>query len=110
MLAITLQYHYDCQPEDLGETVKVQHYVDNLMKAGQNVRSLEKLKKEATQILADANVSVWERESNLIALESDNVPNREKILGTQLVQERKKAGNSGAEVSWRNSTDEEDHT
>lgn len=35
LLAATLQHHYDCQPDELGETVKVLRentYVDNLMK------------------------------------------------------------------------------
>lgn len=40
MLAATLQHHCDCQPEELGVTVKVLReniYVDNLMKTGHEV-------------------------------------------------------------------------
>ena len=84
MLAATLQHRYDCQPEELGETVKVlkeNTYVDNLMKTGHNVETLEKFKEEATQILGDARFPVHKWESNVIPLESEDMPNPGKILG-----------------------------
>ena len=84
MLAATLQHHYDCQPEDLHETVQVLRgntYVDNLMKTANDVGSLGKFKEEATQILANAKFPVHKWESNFIELESENMPNPGKILG-----------------------------
>ena len=78
MLAATLQLHYDCQPEELSETVKVLRentYVDNLMKPRHEVKDLEKFKEEATQILGNAQFPVQKWESNVTALESDNMPN-----------------------------------
>lgn len=56
-------------------------YVDNLMRTGHNVRSLEKFKEEANQILGDATFSVHKWESNVIALENDNMPNPGNLLG-----------------------------
>ena len=84
MLAVTLQHHYDCQPEDHHETVQVLReniYVDNLMKTAHDVGSLGKFKEEATQILANAIFPVHKWESNLLELESENMPNPGKILG-----------------------------
>lgn len=84
MLAATLQHHYDCQPEELGETVKVlkeNTYVHNLMKTGHDIESLQKFKEEAPEILGDAKFQVHKWEANVIALESENMPNPGKILG-----------------------------
>ena len=84
MLAATLQHHYDCQPKELGETVKVLRentYVDNLMKTVHEVEGLKKFKEEATQILGNAKFPVHKWELNVTDLESENMPNPGKILG-----------------------------
>ena len=84
MLTATLQHYYDCQPEDLHETVQVLRgntYVDNLMKTANDVGSLGNFKEEASQILANAKFPVHKWESNFIELESENMPNPGKILG-----------------------------
>ena len=84
MLAATLQHHYDCQPEELSKTVtelREKTYVDNLMKTGHEVKGLKKFKEEATQILENAQFPVHKWESNVTALESENMPNPGKILG-----------------------------
>ena len=84
MLAATLQHHYDCQLEDLHETVQVlkrNTYVDQLMKTAHDVESLGKFKEEATQILANTKFPVHKWESNFLKLETENMPNPEKILG-----------------------------
>lgn len=84
MLAATLQHHYDCQPKELKETIKVlkeNTYVDNLVKMAHDVGSLEKFKKEATEILENAKFPVHKWESNVNALESENMQNPGKILG-----------------------------
>ena len=83
MLAATLQLHYDCQPEELSKTVKVLREntcVDNFMKTRHEVKDLEKFKEEATQILGNAQFPVQKWESNVTALESDNMPTTGKIL------------------------------
>jgi len=84
---VTMVFDASCkphQPEELGETVKVLEeytYVDNLMKTGHDVESLQKFKEEATEILGDAKFPVHKWESNVIALGSENMPNPGKILG-----------------------------
>ena len=51
------------------------------MKTGHNVETLEKFKEQATQILEDAKFPVHKWESNVIAIESEDMPNPGKILG-----------------------------
>ena len=97
MLATTLQHHYDCQPEDLHETVQVLRgntCVDNLMKTAHDVGSLGKFKEESIQILANAKFLVHKWESNFLELESENMPNPGKILGHNW----DKREDSGAEI------------
>ena len=84
MLGATLQHHYDEQPQVLRETVqtlKENTYVDNLMETGRHVEDMEKFKEEATQILENAKFPVHKWESNIAALESEDMPNPGKILG-----------------------------
>ena len=56
-------------------------YVDNLMKTGSQIEDLERFKEEATHILESAKFPVHKGESNVIALESENMQNPGKILG-----------------------------
>ena len=84
ILGATLQYHYDKQPEELSETVQTLRdntYVDNLMKTGSEIEEIRKFKSEATEILESAKFPVHKWESNILELESENMPNPGKILG-----------------------------
>ena len=84
ILGATLQYHYDQQPEELSETVQTLRdntYVDNLMKTGSEIEEMSKFKSEATEILGSAKFPVHKWESNILELESENMPNPGKILG-----------------------------
>ena len=45
------------------------------------MKGLKKFKEEATQILGNAQFAVHKWESNVTALESENMPNPGKILG-----------------------------
>ena len=84
ILGATLQYHYHQQPEELSETVQTLRdntYVDNLMKTGSEIEEMSKFKSEATEILGRALFPVHKWESNILELESENMPNPGKILG-----------------------------
>ena len=84
ILGATLQYHYDQQLEELSETVQTLRdntYVDNLMKTGTKIEEMSKFKSEATEILESAKFPVHKWESNILELESENMPNPGKILG-----------------------------
>ena len=83
ILDATLQYHYDQQPEEWSETVqrlRDNTYVDNLMKTGSEIEKMSKFKSEATEILESAKFPVHKWESNILELESENMPNPGKIL------------------------------
>ena len=84
MLGATLDYHYDQQPDAVKETVSTLRentYVDNLMVTGTKVDDLRKFKSEATEILENGKFPVHKWESNVLALESGNMPNPGKIFG-----------------------------
>lgn len=51
------------------------------MKTGSQIEDLERFKEEATHILESAKFPVHKGESNVIALESENMQNPGKILG-----------------------------
>ena len=80
----TLQYHCDQQPEELSETVQTLRdnaYVDHLMKTGSKIEEMSKFKSEATEIVESAKFPVHKWESNILELESENMPNPGQILG-----------------------------
>ena len=84
MLGATLDYHYDQQPDTVKETVSTLRentYVDNLMVTGTKVDDLRKFKSEATEILENVKFPVHKWESNVLTLESGNMPNPGKIFG-----------------------------
>ncbi|XP_028415516.1 uncharacterized protein LOC114538581 [Dendronephthya gigantea] len=84
MLGATIQHHLDVQPAHLKDTVqalKDNTYVDNIMQVSSDVSELEKFKLEATDILEGAKLPLHKWESNVEALESENMPNPSKILG-----------------------------
>ena len=84
MLGATLDYHYDQQPDTVKETVSTLRentYVDNLMVTGTKVDDLHKFKSEATEILESGKFPVHKWESNVLTLESRNMPNPGKIFG-----------------------------
>ena len=83
-LGATLDYHYDQQPDTVKETVSTLRentYVDNLMVTGTKVDDLRKFKSEATEILENGKFPVHKWESNVLTLESGNMPNPGKIFG-----------------------------
>ena len=83
ILGVTLQYHCDQQHEELSETVqtlKDNTYVDNLMKTGSEIEEIRKFKSETTEILESAKFLVHKWESDILELESENMPNPGKIL------------------------------
>ena len=85
LLGATLNYHYDQQGEESQEPVQALRqntYVDNLMQTGEEVEELEKLKREATNILESAKVPVHKWESDVEYLETEDSTNASKILGT----------------------------
>ena len=68
----------------VSETVNILRentYVDNLMMTRTQVEDLQKFKTEATEVLESGNFPVHKWESNVVSLESANMPNPGKILG-----------------------------
>ena len=55
-------------------------YVDNLMVTRTKVDDLRKFRSEATEVLENGKFHVHKRESNVLALESGNMPNPRKIF------------------------------
>ena len=84
MLGATVQHHLDHQSIDFEDTVqalKDNTYVDNIMQIGSDSSELEKFKSEATEILESAKLPIHKWESNVEALDSQDMPNPSKILG-----------------------------
>ena len=82
MLGETLQHHFNKQSQAYEETIeslKENTYMDNLMKAGVDVRELSRFKEEAIEILENVKFPVHKRESDIQEL--DREPNQSKILG-----------------------------
>ena len=91
ILGATLQYHYDQQPEELSDTVQTLRdntYVDNFMKTGSEIEEISKFKSEATEILESAKFPLYKWESNIIELESENMPNLGKYWVTYGTREK----------------------
>ncbi|XP_028410907.1 uncharacterized protein LOC114533565 [Dendronephthya gigantea] len=84
LLGATLEYHYDQQSPELEETVtalRENTYVDNIMQTGSDIDKLEKFKKESQVVLESARLPIHKWESNIEALEDENMQNPSKILG-----------------------------
>ena len=64
-------------------TLRENTYVNNLMMTGTQVADLQKFKTEATEILEGGKLPVHKWESNVLSIESANMPNPGKILGTK---------------------------
>jgi len=84
LLGVILQHHFEQRGpefEDAGRALEENTYVDNLMQTGDVNEKLVWFKKESTVILEAAKFPVHKWESNVKYLESESMPNSNKILG-----------------------------
>ena len=79
ILRATIQHHLHLQPTDVQDTVqalKDNTYVDNIMQIGSDVSELEKFKLETKEVLESAKLPLHKWDSNVEALESEDMPTR----------------------------------
>ena len=67
--------------ESIVDALRENTYVDNVMKTGDNLTELDRLKQEATKMFQSSMFPLHKWESDVETLKGEGMPNPSKILG-----------------------------